>query len=84
MSRLIELHLEWLISIKLGLAKSNQPKLFRSYSGINNRTTEIYLHSIDEQAREAMRLVAGEFSVRTMTRSHYHNEDEKIRNSVTY
>ncbi len=35
---------------KVGLlAKSNQPRLFRSYSDINNRTTEIYLHSIDEQ-----------------------------------
>ena len=35
---------------KVGLlAKSNQPRLFRSYSDINNRTTEIYLHSIDER-----------------------------------
>ena len=50
----------------------------------HHRTTEIYLHSIDEQVREAMRLVEGEFSVKTTTRSHYQNEDEKIRNSVNY
>jgi hypothetical protein len=36
----------------------------------NHRTTEIYLHSIDESAREAMRLVEGEFSAE-ITRSHF-------------
>jgi hypothetical protein len=50
----------------------------------HHRTTEIYLHSIDEQAREAMRLVEGEFSAKTTTRSHYQNEDEKVRNIVSY
>ncbi|UCG07490.1 MAG: tyrosine-type recombinase/integrase, partial [Desulfobacterales bacterium] len=50
----------------------------------HHRTTDIYLHSIDEQAREAMRLVEGQFSAKTTTRSHYQNEDEKTRNGVSY
>jgi integrase len=50
----------------------------------NTRTTEIYLHSIDEAAREAMRSIEGEFSVKTTTQSHYQNEGEKIKNGVSY
>ena len=50
----------------------------------NHRTTEIYLHSIDEAAREAMRLVEGEFSAETTTQIHYQNGDEKIKNGVSY
>jgi len=49
----------------------------------NTRTTEIYLHSIDKAAREAMRSLEGEFSVKTTTQSHYQNENEKIRGSVS-
>ena len=50
----------------------------------NTRTTEIYLHSIDGAAREAMRSVEGEFSVKTTTQSHYQNGDEKIKNGASY
>jgi integrase len=49
----------------------------------NTRTTEIYLHSIDEAAREAMRSVEGEFSAKTTTQSHYQKEGEKIKNGVS-
>jgi integrase len=49
----------------------------------NTRTTEIYLHSIEEAAREAMRSVEGEFSVKTTTQSHYQNEVGKIGNGAT-
>jgi integrase len=50
----------------------------------NHRTTELYLHSIDEAAREAMRLVEGQFSAETTTQNHYQNEDEKNKKAVTY
>jgi integrase len=50
----------------------------------NTRTTEIYLHSIDDAAREAMRSVEGQFLAETTTRSHYQNEDEKIKSDVNH
>jgi integrase len=50
----------------------------------NTRTTEIYLHSIDDAAREAMRSVEGQFFGKTTTRSHYQNGNEKIKKDVTY
>jgi hypothetical protein len=50
----------------------------------NTRTTEIYLHSIDEAAREAMRSIEGEFSDKTTTQIHYQDGDKKIKNYVTY
>jgi integrase len=50
----------------------------------HHRTTEIYLHSIDDAAREAMRSLEGQFLVKTTTQSHYQNEDEKIKNDVSY
>jgi hypothetical protein len=50
----------------------------------NTRTTEIYLHSIDDATREAMRSLEGQFLAKTTTQSHYQNEDEKIKNDITY
>jgi integrase len=50
----------------------------------HHRTTEIYLHSIDNAAREAMRSVEGQFLVKTTTQNHYQNEKEKIRKDVNY
>ena len=49
----------------------------------NTRTTEIYLHSIDEAAREAMRSLEGELLVKTTTQNHYQNEGEKMRSGVS-
>jgi hypothetical protein len=50
----------------------------------HHRTTETYLHSIDNAAREAMRSVEGQFSVKTTTQNHNQNEDETIRKDVSY
>lgn len=49
----------------------------------NHRTTEIYLHSIDEQVREAMRMVEGVFSTKTTTETHNQNQTEEIQISAT-
>jgi len=50
----------------------------------HHRTTEIYLHSIDNAAREAMRSIEGQFLVKTTTQNHNQNEEEKIRKDVNY
>lgn len=50
----------------------------------HHRTTEIYLHSIDDAARVAMRSVEGQFSVKTTTQNHNQNGEEKIRKDVSY
>jgi len=50
----------------------------------HHRTTEIYLHSIDNAVRETMRSVEGQFLAKTTTQNHYQNEEEKIRKDVRY
>jgi integrase len=50
----------------------------------HHRTTEIYLHSIDNATREAMRSIEGQFLVKTTTQNHNQNEEEKIRGDVNY
>lgn len=50
----------------------------------HHRTTEIYLHSIDNAAREAMKSIEGQFLVKTTTQNHNQNEEEKIRKDINY
>lgn len=43
----------------------------------NLRTTELYLHSIDEQARRALASLEGVFSTKTTTKTHNQDESEE-------
>jgi hypothetical protein len=66
-------------------SESNPYFLLNKFCGqCSTKALGIPMHSIDEQAIEAMRLVEGEFSVKTTTRRHYQNEDEKMENVVRY